>query len=298
MYGTYFEVLLSFPTPPSHLHVGLSVGRPPCCHEPLSCRDNTEKHVLGGYENLSYNCTIVKNAEPDGFLLVKSAKGAGLLCTYASMNGDNMSSVVGAASRQPGKPARLERLLPETMLQIVTNLPGLDTLWNLMRASAYAWRLFSKYALPITNGILSGHNSILSPGIQELVRGVILARSACLPFQSLAELQFFIRSHIPPALRTDNSPMSLGPDVLLASVAPVTVLRSVVATSCQISALSQACLASCLARLRDPSFRPLHAFNPEPRYTHGYSPNDEWVPAWDREFVGTPVKVVDAGQPT
>ncbi|KAL7940379.1 hypothetical protein V8C42DRAFT_337695 [Trichoderma barbatum] len=30
-----------------------------------------------------------------------------------------------------------------------------------------------------------------------------------------------------------------------------------------------------LARLRDPSSRPLHAFIPQPHYTHGYGRNDE-----------------------
>ncbi|KAM5355012.1 hypothetical protein ACJ41O_001658 [Fusarium nematophilum] len=65
-----------------------------------------------------------------------------------------------------------------------------------------------------------------------------------------------------------------------------------------MSALAQACLASCLARLRDPSFRPLHAFDPQPHYSYGYGPLDDWIPGWEREFVGTPVEVVDLGQPS
>ncbi|WXC61719.1 hypothetical protein SNK03_007592 [Fusarium graminearum] len=76
------------------------------------------------------------------------------------------------------------------------------------------------------------------------------------------------------------------------------VLRSVVATAYHISALSQSYLASCLEKLRDPSFRPLHAYDPTPHYTHDYRDTEEWVPAWDREFVGTPVSIVDTGQPT
>ena len=125
-----------------------------------------------------------------------------------------MASLVGAVPRPPGEPASLEQLSPEIMLQIITSLPGLDTLWNLLRALPYACRLFSSYALPITNGFLSSPNSILSPGIQELVRGVILVRSASLPFQSLAELQCFIRGQIPFAQQADDAPISLGPKIL------------------------------------------------------------------------------------
>ncbi|RSL52941.1 hypothetical protein CEP53_007921 [Fusarium sp. AF-6] len=202
-------------------------------------------------------------------------------------------------SSLPKQAGSLELLPPEILLPIVTSISGLDTLWNLLRASPQVWRLFHSHSLAITEGILSGPNSILSPKIRELIRGVILARSKVLPFQNLNEFQTqFLRGVVPFDEPKDAKFITLGPEYLSASIVPVAILRSVVATASQISALSQACLASFLARLRDPSFRPLHAFNPMPYYTHGYGPNDDWVAAWDREFVGIAAKVVDAGQPS
>ncbi|KAI8721475.1 hypothetical protein NCS52_00595200 [Fusarium sp. LHS14.1] len=195
--------------------------------------------------------------------------------------------------------ASLELLPPEILLPIVTSISGLDTLWGLLRASPQVWRLFHSHALAITEGILSGPNSILPPKVKELIRGVILVRSEALPFRDLAEFQVqFLRGVIPFFQPNDATFVALGPELLSETTVPVSVLRSIVATAHQISALSQACLASYLRRLRDPSFRPLHAFDPKPYYTLGYGPNDDWVAAWDRQFVGTPAKVVDAGQPT
>ncbi|KAF5227314.1 hypothetical protein FAUST_11863 [Fusarium austroamericanum] len=189
-------------------------------------------------------------------------------------------------------------LLPhEILLPIVTSLPGLDTLWNLMRASPHIWRLFSSHALTITEGILSGPNSILPPKVRELIRGVILVRSKALPFRNLDEFQTqFLRGVVPIREPEDAKFITLGPESLSTSIVPLPILQSVIATAYQISVLSQACLSSYLARLKN--VRPLHAFNPKPYYTHGYGPNDDWVAAWDREFVGIPAKVVDAGQPS
>lgn len=85
--------------------------------------------------------------------------------------------------------ASLEMLPPEILLPIATSLPGLDALWSLMTASPNVWRLFNNYALTITEGIISGPNSILYERIQELVRGVILVRAKTLPFKDLNEFK-------------------------------------------------------------------------------------------------------------
>ncbi|KAF3066281.1 hypothetical protein CFAM422_009274 [Trichoderma lentiforme] len=202
---------------------------------------------------------------------------------------------------RPHRPASLELLAPEILLQIVTQLPGLDTLWNLMRASPQTWRLFDQYALLITEGILSGPNSVLSSRMTELVRGVILLRSGVLPFRDMQDVQdgFMLRQltwKVHPELR-----VSISPELLATSSVPVTTLRSVVATAYHLSSLAQACLESCLARIRDPSFRPMHAFDPSPRYlgpyTHNGQADDDAKPE-DRIFVGTAVQVVDAGEPS
>ncbi|KAF4459381.1 hypothetical protein FALBO_13855, partial [Fusarium albosuccineum] len=220
----------------------------------------------------------------------------------ASANGREMDSLAGAQGVWPDQPASLELLPPEILLPIVTNLPGLDTLWNLMRASSQVWRVFDSHALAIVEGILSGPNSILAPNIRQLVRGVILARSGALPFRNLEEYHLRFMRGQAPWTRRGQVFISLGPETLSNPNVSVTALRSTVAAAYQLSALSQACLASALARLRDPSFKPMHALDPMPLYTYEYGPDEKvkkvFVPAWDREFVGTPVKVVDAGQPS
>lgn len=194
-------------------------------------------------------------------------------------------------SAKPNRSASLELLAPEILLQIVTKLPGLDTLWNLMRASPHTWRVFDRNALVIIQGILSGPNSVLPSSTSELIRAVILVRSGILPFRDLQDLKknFLMRQFQSGPYLYMKDP--LVPELLATSTIPVAALRSVVATAYHLSSLAQACLESCLARVRDPSFRPMHAYDPEPFYLGPIKPED-------RVFVGTPVKVVDAGEPT
>ncbi|KAL7910290.1 hypothetical protein GGI35DRAFT_479152 [Trichoderma velutinum] len=192
---------------------------------------------------------------------------------------------------EPNPSASLELLAPEILLQIVTKLPGPDTLWNLMRASPHTWRLFDKYALIITESTLSGPDSVLPSSTSELIRGVILVRSGILPFRNLQDFQegFMPRQYQSGPFHGVNT--SLSPELLATSIVPVATLRSVTATAYHLSSLAQACLESCLERIRDPSFRPMHAYDPPAEYVGTVKPED-------RVFVGTPVKVVDAGEPT
>ncbi|KAM0426097.1 hypothetical protein ACHAPT_008728 [Fusarium lateritium] len=204
-------------------------------------------------------------------------------------------------STLPSQAASIELLPPEILLPIVTSLPGLDTLWNLMRASPRVWGLVNDNALSIIEDILSGPNSVLPHAIAEAIRAVILARSEALPFRNLHEFRVkFLRKVFPVfKLHSDEEDyITLGPELLSTTAPPVAVIQSVIATAHQISALSQACLMSYLERVRDPSFRPLHCFDPDFRYTHGHGPENRYFPAWDRVFNGTPAKVVDAGQPS
>ncbi|KAK4074555.1 uncharacterized protein Triagg1_5151 [Trichoderma aggressivum f. europaeum] len=212
-----------------------------------------------------------------------------------------MDASVMQQSTEPHRSASLELLAPEILLQIVTQLPGLDTLWNLMRASPQTWRLFDRYALVITEGILSGPNSVLPSSMSELVRAVILLRSGALPFRGMRDVQLgFIRCQF---CRVEHPllQVSISPELLATSSVPVATLRSVVATAYHLSSLAQACLESCLVRIRDPSFRPMHAYDPPAQYLGRYIHNgqaDEDVKPEDRIFVGTPVQVVDAGEPS
>ena len=183
--------------------------------------------------------------------------------------------------------ASLEVLPPEIMLPIVMSLPGLDTLWNLMTASPNTWRLFNNYALTITEGIISGPNSILYEKIRELVRGVILVRAKTLPFKDLNEFQTqFLYAVFPFVKRKDAQPKTLRPEILSCSEVPAKVFRSVVATACQISALSQGCLASYLA-----SFREIEPFSQPMSIGPSQNPSDSTIES-------DPIQVVDAGQPS
>src|SRR5688572_29692249 len=97
----------------------------------------------------------------------------------------------------------------------------------------------------------------------------------------------------------------IGPETLSSVLVSAAVLRSTIATASHLLALSQTCLASALARIREPSFRPLHCTDPKP--DHGPLYPDAFPKnhpaycqprAWDRKYFGAPVKVVDAGQPS
>ncbi|KAL6697388.1 hypothetical protein J3F84DRAFT_368794 [Trichoderma pleuroticola] len=202
-----------------------------------------------------------------------------------------MDASVMEKSTKPNISAPLELLAPEILLQIVTKLPGLDTLWNLMRASPHTWRVFDRNALFIIQGILSGRNSVVPSSTAELIRGVILVRSGILPFRDLKDFQenFLVRQFQSGHHYGLNT--SLIPDLLATSTVPAATLRSVVATAYHLSSLAQACLESCLLRVRDPGFRPMHAYDPPAFYLGENKPED-------RVFVGVPFKVVDAGEPT
>ncbi|KAF5625019.1 hypothetical protein F52700_9394 [Fusarium sp. NRRL 52700] len=198
----------------------------------------------------------------------------------------------------------LETLPPEILLPIVTSLPGLDTLWNLMKASPHVWRLFNGHAITIVDGILSGPDAILAPWIANAVRALILVRSGAYPFRSLYDLQIrFLHSLFPQlpwggSARKDT--IIFNRKSLSNATPTVAVMRSVVSAASQISALARAFLTSCLERVRDPSFRPLHPVDPDDHYTYFPRPDPDGkrTRAWDQEFRGEPIKVADAGQPT
>ncbi|KAF4949825.1 hypothetical protein FGADI_8622 [Fusarium gaditjirri] len=201
--------------------------------------------------------------------------------------------------------ASLETLPPDVLLPIVKNLTGLDTLWDLMKASPHIWRLFNHHAVTIVEAILSGPNAILIPEIASAVRAVLLVRSKACPFRNLYDLQIrFLRSLFPRSTlgSSGNNPDSIlvDRDMMAAAAPPTVVVRSVVTTAAQINALAQAFLTSCLERLRDPGFRPLHLVDPDDRYTSLFRPDPEGkrIRAWDQVFESEPAKVTDAGQPT
>lgn len=137
---------------------------------------------------------------------------------------------------------------------------------------------------------------------------MVFVRSGQLPFVDVEEFQSFMRSFVPAdyfpiglwnsrtryaishRIEFDGTKQNLGPGSLPQTTAHTA--RSVVSTAYHISALSQSFLSDCLARLRDPSFTPLHPPHFEDialaLYHEFGSPDDG----------GTPVSLVDMGQPT
>ncbi|KAF4439479.1 hypothetical protein F53441_12586 [Fusarium austroafricanum] len=196
--------------------------------------------------------------------------------------------------------ASLETLPPEILLPIVTALPGLDTLWDLMRASPHVWHLFNDHATTIVNGILSGPNAILPHTVAEAVRAVILVRLRANPFRDLSDFQMRSIHSIFPSGSKKLYPITSDGEWLSTATTSAEILRSVVVTTYHISSLSQAFLASCLERVRDPSFKPRCLVNPEDRYNarEKYGPGEDGILPWDQVFESRPVKVVDTGQPT
>ena len=194
----------------------------------------------------------------------------------------------------------LELLSPEILLNIITRLPNLGTLYNLLRASPRSWCLFNHEALNITEVVLSSAGSLLPSQIQELLRAVILARSSALPFHNLDDFILkFLRCNL-PHIKHRNLPTftTLGANSLALVAPSPAILRSVVATAQHISALTHACLNLYLSRVRDPTLAVEHCYGEGFHYTHGYGPNRKWVPPWDRELVGVAIEVRDAGPPS
>jgi hypothetical protein len=193
----------------------------------------------------------------------------------------------------------LELLSPEILLDIITRLPGLDTLNNLLRASPRSRRLFNHEALTITEAVLSRADSLLPPQIQELIRAVILARSSALPFRTLGDFLKFLRGNLPERRLMNPPPTTaLSPNSLVLIAPSPAILLSIVATAHHISVLTHACLNSYLSRVRDPSFITQHCHEKGFSYTHRYRLREKWAPPWERVFVGTPVKMRDTGPPS
>jgi hypothetical protein len=206
------------------------------------------------------------------------------------------------ASDTSNKAPNFELLPERILLKIAINLPGLDTLWNLLTASPRCLRLFNSHGLRIIEKIFTGPNSILPPKIQEIVRAVILTRAGTLLFKSRDELSHqFIHHKLPLRIIKDKTCITIGRERVKAANLPISVLLSVVATAHHISALTHACLASHLAQVYEPNlFAPQHAQLPLPLYKIRGSnpPEGDKTPAWHQVFVGTPYKVVDVGPPS
>ncbi|EGR44458.1 uncharacterized protein TRIREDRAFT_112267 [Trichoderma reesei QM6a] len=198
--------------------------------------------------------------------------------------------------------ANIENIPDKILLQIITRLPGLETLWNLLAASPRCFRLFNSQPHTIIEQLFASPTSILPPKIQELVRAVILTRSGALLFKNLDEFKYrFIQHKVPVHRIKDKTNITLGPDTLTTHDIQPSVYLSAVATAHHISALAHACLSFYLPQIHNPDiFHPQHAQLPLPKYLPRGSnpPEGDTTPAWHQVFFGLPYDVVDAGPPS
>ncbi|KAL7900602.1 hypothetical protein HDV63DRAFT_287126 [Trichoderma sp. SZMC 28014] len=200
-------------------------------------------------------------------------------------------------------PISLDDLAPETLLQIMTELTDLDSLYTLIVASPKAWRLFNKYSCLITESVLSSPDSLLAPGIQQFIRALILIRNFQKPFACPEDFVYFIHKHM--ARNTDNGIKYDDLDNLTAKITaslaaaitvdkpPNEVLWSVVATARHISVLTHGCLDFYLARIRSPSFTPKYL----DQARNCIDPGDPTPPCMT-DFEATPIVTADIGQPS
>ncbi|PON27127.1 hypothetical protein TGAM01_v204076 [Trichoderma gamsii] len=150
----------------------------------------------------------------------------------------------------------LEALPTELVLRIIGELTDLDALFNLIRASPVASRIFDHYAHEIMDAVLP--MCPLKIEIQHLVRAVILTRSSALPVNNLHEFKLLFEEQ--PLYLSDGCrcpPLTLPSDSL--NAASSESIRSGLATACRISALTNTCLGFNLGRLHDKSIcNPYH----------------------------------------
>ncbi|KAH0496110.1 hypothetical protein TgHK011_003490 [Trichoderma gracile] len=199
-------------------------------------------------------------------------------------------------------PPNIEDIPDKILLQIITRLPGLDTLWNLLCASPRCFRLFNNQPPTVIEQLFDNPTSILPPKIQELVRAVILTRSGTILFKNLNEFKYrFIQHKVPVQTIRDKTNITLRPESLTDHDIPPSVYLSIVATAHHISALAHACLSFYLSQIHNPNiFHPQQAQLPLPKYRLRGSnpPEGDTTPAWHQVFFGVPYEVVDAGPPS
>ena len=147
---------------------------------------------------------------------------------------------------------KLESLAPEILLGIVTRLPDLISLGCLLSASPAVFRLFDKYAVEITEAVLS--SGFTHRHIQVIIRIVALIRSSALPIKNLANFQSYV-THEAIYRRLRKSSTGLAPERLSETTRPA-ILRSVLATNRRITCHAFDCLEHYLIRFR--ALRPKH----------------------------------------
>jgi hypothetical protein len=190
----------------------------------------------------------------------------------------------------------LERLPPEVLLPILTRLPDLDSLDNLLQISPAAAQLFDLRGVEIFEAVLSADTNT-HEYTRALIRIVALLRSTALPayihdwisFEDLVRDKTTSYRYNPS--RWNHPPLRLPPHT------STVALREVLATNQKIRRLTIDCLRYYIERFR--ALRPSHLADETFRYDTKNNSNDEdYVRPWQLKPAVIPYSVKDIGGPT
>ncbi|KAI9743764.1 MAG: hypothetical protein M1818_002497 [Claussenomyces sp. TS43310] len=175
-----------------------------------------------------------------------------------------------------------ERLPPEMLLHIVTELRDLGSLDRLLRASPAVFRLFDTYGRAIIETILS--SSAIRKDTCAIIRIVALIRSAALPPQ-VYDLESFQRLVTNETTlhhcRWEFTPSRFPSDV------SASVLRGLLVTNRKIACSTVGCL--CYYSDRSKPGRPPHLVNQVFGFRSNWSePGPKCVPSWQIKLAEMP----------
>lgn len=199
-----------------------------------------------------------------------------LNCFSLIMNRNWVDDRPPTASTNPN--CHFESLAPELLFPIMTHLPDLESLHDLLRASPAAFRLFGLRGIEIFETILS-FDSNIHEYTRALIRIVALLRSTALPsyVHDLISFKDLVR-HETTSYRY-NPARWKHPPSRLPPYTSTTALHEVVATNRRIQRLTFDCVQYYLDRFK--SLRPSHLADEGFRYGSKNNIGDEdYVGPW------------------
>lgn len=189
-----------------------------------------------------------------------------------------------------------ERLPPELLIPILTNLSGLECLYNILQASPAAYRVFGAYSVEIFEPVLSSGD--LMKFTVSLIRIAAYLRQFSLPpyVYDLCSLRNCLADET-TTYRWDP-PLWEHPPCPLPAGITATALRGILASHRKIMSLTVGCLDYYLGLFR--ALKPEHLVDKKFYYDHkqGDGGKHDYVGAWELDPPREPFPMCDAGPPT
>jgi len=187
----------------------------------------------------------------------------------------------------------LESLAPELLFPILTQLPDLESLDSLLRASPAAFRVFNSRAIAIFEAIFS--SGVTHEYTCALIRIIAKIRSKRLPHQVYDWDSFtnLVRHETTPH-RYDPPMWEFPPTTL--SQTPITIMRGLLTTNRKIGRLSVGCLEYYLTKFK--RLRPSHLTDKDFKFESTNNPDEPYIGSYQLKPAETPFPVRDIGPPT